>query len=574
MTFLSQRNRALEIISFCLVVVGALGAHFTPATGYELSIYDATPTGIWVVLGLALLLSLILVVYKNGVLGYLAGLLAVLTWTSMRLIRGHHVSGADPLVHLGIVRYIAANKELYDLFYPSMHLLSTGIANITGLSLRRSLLVTTPLFILLFVVFCTLLVRRFSEKFRWNTQAGFLTALLLLPVNWLGVQLQPHPSSYALLLIPFVLYLIVLFCRSGNIAIFVTLSVVSVFFLFLHPFIVLLLTSVLAAMAVANLTMTKLSSNQRIIADQNWRFYGYTVVLLGVAITFKLLLTETFQSALVATVRGFGALFTQQSTTSTRATSLTAIGVDPVLLVAKWMGVSVVTGIVAGLVTLKNLYRWVTGRSPPTQLVLMLAIAVLALVPPFVGFLIADFLLYFRILGLIMLLVSLVFALGVAQLFEDRPQIIRIDSTHVFIVIFAILLIFSMPLTHPSPYITQSSGQRTEAQLSSVDVLSTYADDPDVITVRSHYPRLSWAVQGRSPRFVRNLAPDHFNDQELPAAYNHSHYVLVTERDYQIDVRLYSGLRFTADDFAYLDREDRLHRVVDVGEARIYRMPP
>ncbi|MBX0297755.1 hypothetical protein [Haloarcula nitratireducens] len=568
----SVKKRFLEILAIDLVIGSVVRAHQAPATGYELSIYEATPISVWVGLGAALIVSIVLIAILDSKIGYVSGLLALISWASMGPIRGH-LSGADTLVHLGEVKYIIATEKLRNGFYPVTHLLSTNLSSIGGLSPRQSLILTTPIFVALFVIFITLTVRRFADRGLYGSPVGFFTGLLLLPINWMGVQLKPHPSSYATLLVPLLLFTALLYWEYGNASRLGCFAILSLALVHTHPLIALVTTGILAAVSFSNLTLDKVSKNINFDIIERWWLYSLPVLILGVFVSVKLSGNSTFQSEIAAVTKNFGLLFTQESTTTGRASSLNDVGITPTQLVVRLMGVSLFAGVVGAITAIVSIYKSISNRNASNRLQIILFIGTLSSIVPFLVFFFADSLLYFRIFGLSMIFVSIVFASGVSWVLLGATDRKFINSSYLLVIVFLILLTPSMAIAHPSPYIVQESQQRTEAQLAAVDTLSTHSDGNDVVTVRSHYPRLKWAVTGRPAILHIQTTPYGFNNRNLPAAYNQSRYVLVTERDYQMDVRLYDGFRYNSGDFAYLDNETGMNKILNNGGTTIYRIP-
>ncbi|QIO24098.1 hypothetical protein [Haloarcula sp. JP-L23] len=567
------KKRFLEILAIDLVIGSVVRAHQAPATGYELSIYEATPISVWVGLGSALIVSIVLIAILDSKIGYVSGLLALISWTSMGTIRGHYLTGADPLVHLGEVKYILATEKLRNGFYPVTHLLSANLSSIGGLSPRQSLILTTPIFVTLFVIFITLTVRRFTDQGLYASPVGFFTGLLLLPINWMGVHLKPHPSSYATLLIPLLLFTALLYWEYGNTSRLGCFAFLSLALVHTHPLIALVMTGVLAAISFSNLTLDKFSKNINFGITERWWLYSLPVLILSIFVSVKLSGNPTFQSEIAAVSENFGSLFAQESTTTGRASSLNDVGITPTQLVMRLMGVSLVAGVVGAITASASIYKSILEHEDSNRLQIILSMGVLSSIIPFAIFFFADSLLYFRIIGSSMVFVSIVFSSGVSWILLGTASRKFINSRYLLVIVFLILLSPSMAIANPSPYIVQESQQRTEAQMAAVETLSTHYDGNDVVTVRSHYPRLKWAVTGRPATLHIQNMPYNFNNRDLPAAYNHSRYVLVTARDYQMDVRLYDGLRYNSGDFAYLDNETGMHKILNNGGTTIYRIP-
>lgn len=104
------------IICFVLLAIAVLVAHQSPATGYELSIYAATPSAVWICLFLSIIGGVAIIVhqvatggYKNShlwLIGLLILILASVSLLYLPYIRGYVSWRGDNISHLGLVKDI------------------------------------------------------------------------------------------------------------------------------------------------------------------------------------------------------------------------------------------------------------------------------------------------------------------------------------------------------------------------------------------------------------------------------------------------------------------------------------
>jgi hypothetical protein len=146
-------------VGFLGLAGGAYGAVSDPATGYELSVYKATPLTFWVGVGVALLAGLVVAWFGATAAGRTVGCVlgggAVSAVLALPLLRGYYFLGhADAMTHFGWVKDIAAGGLTPDeLLYPGIHTLAVFVGQSAGLPLRRALLLVVFLFCVTFFVF-------------------------------------------------------------------------------------------------------------------------------------------------------------------------------------------------------------------------------------------------------------------------------------------------------------------------------------------------------------------------------------------------------------------------------------
>ena len=216
------------------LLVGYLGlllavtlAHLTPATGYELSLYGATPTPVWVGLGVALVVgAAVALVGRDGPqhgAGYvyrgalvLIGSVAM-TVVTMPVLRGYSFYGpGDSLSHVGWARELSTGAlGPMELLYPGIHTATVVVSRAADVSLSlANLYVVLVAFPLVFLLFVPAAVRLLTDAPRAGA-VGLLAAAAFVPINNIAVHTNAHPASQTILLFGFVLYLALAHVTSG-----------------------------------------------------------------------------------------------------------------------------------------------------------------------------------------------------------------------------------------------------------------------------------------------------------------------------------------------------------------------
>jgi hypothetical protein len=563
-------------VGYVALAVGTVIAHGAPATGYEPSIYTGTPLGYWVGLCLALLVSVVIAfgteARSAGRLSLgLAGL-SVVTVITLPLIRGYHYLGeADAMTHLGWAIDIATGAVApIDVLYPAVHLLSIAIGAAAGIELRRALVFTVAVFVVVYLAFVPLVVRLITDDERAVRIAVF-AAYLLLPLNGIAVHLQPHPSSQALFFLPVLLYLFFVYTASPSHQYLLLLLLSGIALVLVHPLHAGNLVVLLGAIAVVQYL-------ERFSFDQTVTRNLLVTVLFGVMFLIWVLIAAFDQLVSILTIF-VGAFLTDpggSGAVAQQGESLTEIGSGLVELFVKLFLVSFVFCALAGLLMLGALVRLVRSDddpvSEPDWIIAYLTIGFVPITGLFAVLLLADISsMAFRYLGFMLVIATVVGTVALAR--ADRrlsDRLSRPASGTVLSVVFVVFLAMSLVVVYPSPYIYHPTGHVPESQFEGYETaFETQDDEVPYLHLRSIPWRYSDAIHGEAafdrPDYYGGLwqteLPDGFADGELPAQYDEPHYLVVTERDRINETTIFEGLRFDDEDFAYLESEPGIDRV-------------
>ncbi|GAA0534881.1 hypothetical protein ABNG02_08505 [Halorubrum ejinorense] len=205
-----QVTEAALAVGYLALAAAVAAAYAAPATGYEISVYAATPVATWAALAVVAVVSVAVFLSREGYLVpavSLAGLGAA-TVAGLPLIRGYHFYGrADSLVHLGLARSISVGNDPLQLFYPGSHLIAAGLAKVAAVEVTRAMMFVMWTYTLMFFAGVALCVW-FLIPDRRALGVGAFSAFLLLPINNVSTHLHFHTYSIGMLFVPFVLYLV------------------------------------------------------------------------------------------------------------------------------------------------------------------------------------------------------------------------------------------------------------------------------------------------------------------------------------------------------------------------------
>jgi hypothetical protein len=582
------------LLGFIAITVGIVSAYQNPATGYETSIYTATPLLFWIGSCFALLVSALAVFSSTGkqtsLIGGFLGGFSMLTIVSLPIIRGYYYMGAaDALSHLGTTIDLNAGLlSMTESTYPAVHTLGSVLHDATGLPITQMLLLVIVVFIVSFLLFVPLAVRQLTGDVM-TTYIGIFSGLLLLPLNHVSPSMHIHPTSQALMYAPVVLFTFFIFYRWLTWRLSVLFLVTAVSFILVHPQQAANLVAFFGVVAVVQIAI-HIRQGDRLTRYDEW-VLPEVLVYAGAFVIWAQNL-EAFWGNLEAV---YMIPFTETQaagTTATRSLSLAVIGGSLWEIFLKLFFVSLLFALLTAVLMFSELLQDRIGlqpastdkratpdggRSQPTLRYFFYglgAVGVIFLVYLLGG--ISDQ--YFRHLGMLMVLASILGSITLGRILwrlsERRSLTVGRRAVATFLVI---CLVLSVPVVFPGPYFYDASKQVTEQQMNGYETTFEHQSDSILFeNVRLGADRYGHAILGRDipseAYYARDEpnVPDHFANRNLPAFYEDPTYIPVTEADEKREAELWNGFRFNHGDFAYLDGDSEVDRVQTNGGYGLY----
>jgi hypothetical protein len=587
------RNARLVEVAFLvgyLALAGAVLAALTaPATGYELSIYAATPPAFWIGAGVALAASLGLsVMLAPGSARGLALLLGgetVVAILALPVIRGYSFYGAyDALTHLGWVKDLASGAlSPFELFYPGLHTSAVFVGRAAGVPPEQALLLAVLAVVVALLAFVPLLVRAVSDH-PDAVVVGAFAGFLLLPVNLVSTHVHAHPFSQTTLLSAMLLFLLVRYVRQptdrpffGHPTAFgAMLALAGAGIVIYHA---QQAVNVLVVMATVSLVQFVARRRRPASALARHRpLYGQTAFVgaVFVAWAFRFQLPFTAIGSLQTAVQEYisGQPPEAASSVQSQAGSLTAIGGGLEVMFVKLFLVSAIFwALAAWLVLGVGLGRHDGASADSNGVVTCFAAGAAAIVPLFLVYLFGSISeQYFRHWGFLTLIATVLGAVAIVRLVDGvgGPGRSRVAVAAV-VVAFAVMLPLSLVSVFPSPYVYQSTPHVTDEQLSGYETVFDQRDETvPLLGVRQGPWRESDAVHGvTDSRGFRSSVPDR-GLSDLASLADGPRYLVVSDRDREREVGAYEGLRYTRDGFDSLDGQQSSSRVFSNGDVELY----
>lgn len=566
-------------VGFLALAAGVGAAYATPARGYELSIYRATPPAFWAGVGTALAAAvgvLALAPRDRDVSAALLGGGGVLAVVALPAVRSYYFYGqVDSLTHLGWAREIVAGQQsVTELFYPGSHVSAALIGSVAGVDLTRAVLLFVPAVAVVYVLFVALTVRVLAPGRRAGA-VGAVSGALLLPLNNVSTHLMFHPYSLATLLAPLFLFLLVRhvtdyrgLTRSPRLVspTGVALLLVGAGLLFVHSQAMLNLLLLVGAVVAVQVYYRR-SHPDHPIADQRL-VVGQFLLLGGLFLAWNLRHEAMFSTldSLVAAVVGDASV---GPVVAQRTGSLSAIGASLTGVFAKLFLVSTLYVLLSAALVVAVLRGGKTVEPRTESGVTYLAAGGAALVPLVVLHAFGPLSSYlFRYLGFGMVLATILGALAIHVGVPDwRGLLARTGAAVVALAVFAL----SLSVLFPSPFVYSPSHHVTEAGVAGYGTaMDTQAEDVPIASVRGGVRRYADALGAEDVPYDRVERVGALPLGDLPGYYPADRYFAVTETDRVREVRAYRELRYSADEFGALGTTPGVHRVETTGSFDLY----
>jgi hypothetical protein len=593
---------------FVLLFVGIMAAHHSPTPGHENSIYAATPTLFWVGVGLSLFASVLTAVYayrtRLGSFALLLGGTSILAVVALPLIRGYHYYGlADSLTHLGWARWMLGGQMLPEqLVYPGAHLVAGGIAATTDLQISRAMMLAVVLYFLVFVLFIPLCVRVLVRDRRATFIAAF-SGLLFLPITNVSTHRMFHSFTLATLFVPIAFFVLFkhLFREPTHetLAEFtsptgITLASISVVLVILHPQVALNVLILYTTFAGVQWMFRRRRPSHPIARFGG--LYGQVVFLGLVLFAWNLNHGAMFNMAESVTTALENTLFenTGQAgeVVASRGESAQQIQVSLVDLFLRLFLIPALYTLAAFILSAEVIYTRLKDSRPASDnegIIMYFVFGGIVLTPYFLAHFVGDVSsFFFRHVGFAMVIVTILATLALHRWGHLVP--LSGETVRPIAVVGAVVvLVLSVLVIFPSPYIYKMNHQVTDQQMEGYETFYEQKSEVEwtnegavwIGGVRRSDYRFRDALVHDSP--LRYLVysgpiPESAMFSGLPTHYRQfpepivrkDHYVPVTEAMYTREVTVAKGLQYSAESFAALESQYGVHKVQSNGDFTNY----
>ena len=599
-------RKSVLAIGFIAVAIGTVVAWQTPATGYEVSIYSATPIIFWIGVTIGFLSAA--VVTLESCHDRIAGLAVGLGWIttvsigSLPVIRGYRFFGrSDSLTHLGWAKELSAGRMGFnDLFYPAGHSVVALLTDSMAIPIERSMLLFAALCFALYTLFIPLIAKALFNQRRLTVIAAF-SGFMLLPINQISNGLYFHTYSIAMLLFPVFLFALVKHLtdsKESHSLIYaasrwnIVLALVGIMLIITHPQLalnVVILLGTLVSLQVAFRNRDNLfTSNLRPV-------YGLFILLLVVWLAWVLQFDKVFRVGERVLVSTYDAIFGTTDpgeSVETQVQSARSIEATILELFVKLFlipGIYSLLATLAVIIQIRNPFRDSAGQDTDEgvkgrSVVTYFGYAGLILGP----FFFAHFMgpvshLFFRHYGFAMTFITVLGALMIHRAVSLIPTGgWRNVAKSVALGLLVVSLSLSLLTIFASPYIYNASHHVTDQHMNGYETAIEYRnDDIQWNGIRRGPGREFDAIEpgvGLYSRPAVSRGESTYGDQDLrqllSGQYESARYLPVSRVDVDREVVAYRELRYSEESFELIGTQRGVHQIQDNGEFNLYYVTP
>lgn len=247
---IQNRRRLLSVLSIasfiCLIPALVIINNHSPASGYELSTYDAFPIIVWVLIGLSMSLGIIITIseaFSKIRIGFWkVGLIILMIVTAiivlLPIIRGYYLVGyPDPFGHLNYTNVILDTGH-FNTYYPMTHLVAATLTQSTGLSPEIALEMIPIFLTIIAPIFIFCLARVVTHK---NLGYSIIAAIIGTIPLYTYYHVSVYPQTFALFLFPIFFFIYFKYRESATESFTIPIILFLIVFVFIHPFIEIIL---------------------------------------------------------------------------------------------------------------------------------------------------------------------------------------------------------------------------------------------------------------------------------------------------------------------------------------------
>jgi hypothetical protein len=600
----NDENKVIKIVAIIAFtfIISALTiiAKTSPASGYEISIYDAYPWYFWVFIITSIFMGQIILLKstlssdkndKHWVFGFLAILTTNIILLFMPFIRGYAIYGrGDVFSHVGHVKDIFRTTSIgTDNFYPLDHVLTASLSYITGINVEHAVNIIPPIFSLFYIISIYFLAKQiFERKGEVLFVLAFASILLFSNGNLIFA-----PSVQSFFLLPFVLYLYFKSRDSRNPVEFGILLIISLFFIvFFHPMTTLFLILVFLILEFCLFIHKNINKKQGFELPKLQKRGSFNVILISF-ITFFIwyfsfsAITGMFRRVLNWLIYEIG-----KSGLETYSELIARIQPDFFDLIEgilNTFGQIIILGFLSFIFSIYifNIWRRHTGEQKLKFYHIFFSTGSLIFIILSIIFFFNAFIIGFGRVSKYTFFSSSVFvALSFYLLFEKSEFSFnkqRFKSISLCIILI-LLLFFSTFNLYPSPITKSTNQQVTETEINGMTWFFDHRNEEMVIQEiglsqsRFHDALFGKAIPRKNIRHGEVTRPvDHFSyidKTSLGDYYEDQRYLLISVLGRilypELIPKYEESWRFTADDFCMLEKDNTVLRIYDNGNVNIY----
>jgi 3-hydroxymyristoyl/3-hydroxydecanoyl-(acyl carrier protein) dehydratase len=580
--------KILAIACFILILLSSFIAYSHPAKGYELSIYESTPTFVWIFLIFSIAGGVTIIVhqvytkaYKNSnfwLFGFLILILSRMTLLYIPFIRGYYTWRGDNISHIGFVKDVLLTGHFpTDNFYPVTHILLAECISISGAPIELIVNHSTALFSAFYVVSIYLLATAvLPKKSAQLLSVAAIGGVILF--NRCDIYLQPN--GWSILYLPLVLFFF--FKSFKSLEYKLLLVIMLVLYPFFHPLSSTVLVIILVTIGFARVLLL-IIEHKKISLNEILHSFPITQVLIVLGILLPWILS--FQNFNLNIRNLYTALTTGHSPDviaqmGSRLDKINLHGLEFIKHVIKVMGSSIIflsLSVIAAIILLKSNKNHKEIKSNENLAILLGITFVIGIVYaaylfniiPGLGNIGSQ-----RLLAYSVLFTPIFVGFSFQHFLSKRRKYITASLCIVIIMTASIISILSL---YPSPYVIRPTPEVTQMDMHGFEWFVEYkSTDIGCTCIMSPPYRFADAILGTREADKRTdihhtpAIPDHFgyvNHSTLGESYKKDRYAAITQMDKVIYDTVWEVVgRFHKEDFEKLESDKTVDKLYSNGE--------
>jgi len=576
---------SLLFINLCLFII----AITPPASGYELSIYDAYPYYFFVFLIISFALSMFNILYYitktdiTRVVSIFNILAIIVILLLLPLFRGYTFYGRhDELTHIGMIKDILISGHFGSSdFYPMLHISSAITAQIGNISIAHVREFLPLSFNILYTLWVYLLITKITKNTKLSL-VGFLFASIPLLSRRL-INFTPSDTFFSIT--PFLFYLFYVYDTEYSTKIALLLFLLFVSTPLMHPEITIFLIMSLTVLFVL-ITMGKYTINIRKIT---FLVPLSTILILSIIwFSFSKVIRMFFESVFSWFTEGRGTAPIKYYTTILSRGRFSLL--ELLNLIMRRYGAILLYFMFAFLITLIVIKSIILKRKINSEQLFFSSIFVLTILisaASVYNYIVTNYerLFKYAIFSSTML-ISIFIITNMGKIKNISKSKLFSMGIHILLSVSLILSVLSL---YPSPIIDSYNPQVTGMEIKGTSWLIE-------VGYREIYPIDNFVVFGRFVHAIEGYdhslkedkiyatslysperyPPDHFNyshSYTLGDSYKKDKYLLTNELMKQFYFKLWPKYaRFTKDDFRKLSNDTTVNKIYENREFEVYRI--
>lgn len=591
---LNLKLKLICILCFVLSSFLVLIAYFNPAHGYELSLYECTPSIIWIGLVVSIIGGVyinVYIIYRHFsecyyfcFLGFFILLFNRVILLSIPYIRGYYSWRGDNVSHLGILKDIFLSGHVAsDNIYPITHLLLSEIIYVTGLPIELIVNHATTLLSIFYIISIYMLAT--SALNTKKEQIFAVTAVACVTFNGYDVYLMPN--GWSLLYLPIVLFFYFKSSVKKHSLRYTILFTISlIIYPFFHPLSTVILIMMLIIIGCIEYLFFKIIDGDSFATKVSP--LPVTPILLETVIFLPWLLSFQQFNLNIKLMYNSITIGSSPDVIASMGETLGKLDLSVlqfIILFIKVMGSELIFLLLL-LISIAILVKSPNARKNKYLIIIVSITSVIGLMYAAYLFNIIPGLQSMgseRLQAYLVIFTPISAGFVLSSIIDNKIRVNKFNLAPVICIIIiltaSILSIFSL---YPSPYVIEPNPSITQMDIKGTSwILNSKSISFNGVFIMSPLYRFAAGVSGLNesemllgPRYLETAVPDHFNysvSKNLGDSFTKDKYCMITMFDKIIYTTVWNTVgRFNLTDFMRLEKDSTVYKLYSNGECEVW----